>query len=196
MAGRGEIGGGQRGSVWRMVGWTIAALALLLPLVAMRFTDEVNWDETDFAFAGGLIVATGVTFELAARRTNNKAYRAAVGVALAAAFSLIWINAAVGIIGSENNPANLMYGGVLAVGIVGAVIARFKPSGMARAFFLTALTQGMVGVIALAAGFGSAAPSFPEAVVFLTGFFVALWLLSAYLFRKAAQEQTSAVAAP
>ncbi|MCA1367133.1 hypothetical protein I6F15_06940 [Bradyrhizobium sp. BRP14] len=196
MAGKGEIGGGNRGSVWRVVGWTIAALALLLPLVAMQVTDEVNWDETDFAFAGGLIVATGVTFELAARMTNNKAYPAAVGVALAAAFSLIWINAAVGIIGSENNPANLMYGGVLAVGIVGAVIARFKPSGMACAFFLTALTQGLVGIIALAAGLGSQAPSFPEAVVCLTGFLVALWLLSAYLFRKAAQEQTSAGAAP
>jgi hypothetical protein len=178
------------------VAWAIAALALLLPLIAMQFTDEVNWDQTDFAFAGGLIVATGVAFELAARATNNKAHRAAVGVALAAAFGLIWINAAVGIIGSEDNPANLMYGGVLAVGVIGAVIARFKPDGMARALFLTALTQGLVGVIALAAGFGSQAPSFPEAIVFLTGFFAALWLLSAYLFRKAARQQPSAGAAP
>lgn len=104
MAGRSETGGGQRGSVWRISAWIIAALVLFLPLVAMQFTDEVNWDVTDFAFAGGLIVATGVTFELTARMTNNKAYRAAVGVALAAAFSLVWINAAVGIIGSRTIP--------------------------------------------------------------------------------------------
>src|SRR5687768_18453786 len=60
--------------------WTIAALVLLLPLVAMQFTDEVKWDATDFAFAGALIVGTGVIFELAVRRTNNNAYRGAVGV--------------------------------------------------------------------------------------------------------------------
>jgi hypothetical protein len=196
MTGSAGIGGGRRGSRWRIGAWTIAALALLLPWVAMQFTDEMNWDATDFAFAGALILGTGVTFELAARMTNNNAYRGAVGVALAAAFILIWINAAVGIIGSEDNPANLMYGGVLAVGIIGAVIARFKPDGMARTLFVTALAQALVGVIALAAGFGSTAQSFPEAIVLLSGFFSALWFLSAYLFRKAAREQTSAGAAP
>jgi hypothetical protein len=44
-----------------------------------------------------------------------------------AAFILIWMNLAVGIIGSEDNPANLMYGGVLAVAIVGAFMVRFRP---------------------------------------------------------------------
>ena len=37
------------------------------------------------------------------RKTGDAAYRTAVGVALAAAFLLIWVNGAVGIIGSENN---------------------------------------------------------------------------------------------
>ena len=55
---------------------------------------------------------------------------------------LVWINLAVGIIGSEDNPANLMYGGVLAVGVAGAVAARFRPGGMARALAATALAQG------------------------------------------------------
>src|SRR5688572_8042949 len=60
-------------------------------------------------------------------------YRFAVGVALAAALFLVWMNLAVGLIGTEDNPANLLYGGVLAVGIIGAIIARFRPHGMARA---------------------------------------------------------------
>lgn len=120
--------------------------------------------------------------------TGNSLYRAAVGLAVAAAFVLVWINLAVGIIGSEDNPAKLMYGGVLAGGIIGGVIARFQPVGMARALSATALAQAWVGVIALTAGFGSTTPSFPEAVVFLTGFFAALWLISAWLFRKAAWE--------
>jgi hypothetical protein len=54
------------------------------------------------------------------------------------------MNLAVGIIGSEDNPANLMYGGVLAVGIIGAIIARFEPHGMARALVATTLATSAV----------------------------------------------------
>jgi hypothetical protein len=172
-----------------------AVSLLLLPLIAMRFTDEVDWDETDFAVAGALIVGVGVTYELAARTTGDVAYRAAVGVALAAASILIWMNLAVGVIGTEDNPANLLHGGVLAVGIVGAVVARFQPHGMARALVATALAQALVGVIALIAGLGSAGPTRPANVLGLTGLFAALWLVSASLFRRAAQEQTPAGAA-
>jgi hypothetical protein len=59
---------------------------------------------------------------------------------------------------------------------------------LARAFVATALAQALVGVIALIAGLGSTGANWPEAIVFLTGFFVALWLGSAWLFRKAARE--------
>ena len=195
MAGNTENGGGRRGSRWRIAVWGTAALLLLLPLVAMQFTDEVDWDLTDFVVVGAMLVGAGGTYELAARMTGNIAYRAAVGVAVAAAFLLVWINLAVGIIGTEDNPANLMYGGVLAVGIIGAIIARFQPHGMARALFATALAQALVAVIALIAGLGYG-PSWPGANLILTGFFVALWLTSAWLFRKAAREQTPAGAAP
>jgi hypothetical protein len=135
------------------------------------------------------------TYELATRVTRNKAYRAAVGVALAAAFILVWMNLAVGIIGNEDNPANLMYGGVLAVGIIGAVIARFQPYGMARAFVATGVAQALVAVGALIARLGLPW-SGPAEVLMLNGFFVALWLTSAGLFRKAAREQTPADAGP
>ena len=151
----------------------------------MQFTDEVNWSETDFLVAGALIGGTGLAFELAASATANHAYRAAVGLALAAAFLLIWLNLAVGIIGTEDNPLNLMFGAVLATGIIGAVIVRCQPVGMARAMLATALAQLLVAVIAPTAGAGSMAP-----VWWLTGCFAALWLGSAWLFRKAAREQT------
>jgi hypothetical protein len=195
MTGNTEHEGRRLRSRWRIAAWGIAALILLLPLIAMQFTAEVHWDETDFAFAGALILGTGVTYELAARRTRHSAYRAAVGVALAAAFILVWMNAAVGIIGSEDDHANLMYGGVLAVGIIGAIVARFQPDGMARALVATALAQALVAAIALVAGLG-APGSGPLEIVALNGFFAALWLISAWLFRKAAREQTSAGAAP
>jgi hypothetical protein len=78
---------------------------------------------------------------------------------------------------------------VLAVGIIGAIIARFQPDGMARALVATALAQALVAVIALIAGMGYPA-SPPLELLFLNGFFAALWLISAWLFRKAAREQT------
>jgi hypothetical protein len=171
--------------------WGAAALLLLAPLVAMQITDEVNWDAADFAFAGVMLFGACGAYELAARITTNRAYRAAVAIAIVAALILVWINLAVGIIGTEDNPANLMYGGVLAVGIVGASIARFRPQGMMRVLAAMALAQAAVAVIALIGGLGSTGPSLG-----LTLFFTALWLASAWLFGKAAREQRAAGAAP
>lgn len=123
---------------------------------------------------------------LTKRKPGNTTYKSAVCVALAAAFFLFWVNGAVGIIGNENNDANLMYWGVLAVGGIGAIIARFQPHGMARALFAMALAQVLVAVVALIAGLGSTGPIWPWDVLILTGFFAALWLGSALLFRHAA----------
>jgi hypothetical protein len=185
-----EVGEGGTGwrRRWRLAAWSVAALLLLLPLVAMQFTDEVNWSLADFVVFGALLAGVGGAFELAVRTTRNAAYRAAVGVALAAAFLLVWANGAVGIIGSEDNPANAMFGGVLVVGIVGAAFARFRPRGMARALVATALAQVTVAVIAAVAGLGH--------IFVATGFFGALWLASSWLFRRAALEQAAPGAAP
>jgi len=88
-----------RNSRWRIVAWSIAAVMLLTPLVAMQFTDEVNWDAFDFAMFGIMLIVVGGIFELGVRMTSNAAYRAALGIALAAVFIIVWVNGAVGIIG-------------------------------------------------------------------------------------------------
>lgn len=181
------VGSGWCRSRWRIAGWSAAAVLLLLPLVAMQFTDEVNWSGADFVVFGALLACVGGAFELAARTTRSTAYRAAVGVALLTAFILVWANGAVGIIGAEDNPANLMFGGVLAVGFVGSAVARFRPRGMARVLVATALAQTLVAVIAAVAGWGDIAVA--------TVFFGALWLASAWLFRRATLE-SAAVGTP
>src|SRR4051794_6865924 len=94
----------RRGSRWRLAGWSLAAGLLLLPLVAMHFTKEVNWTVFDFLFAGLLIGGVGLVLEVAVRMTRNPFYRMAVAAALAASFLTIWVNGAVGMIGSEDNP--------------------------------------------------------------------------------------------
>ena len=120
------------------------------------------------------------------------AYRFAVGAALATAFILVWVIGAVGLIGVEGDPFDLLYAGVLAVGVIGAMIARLKPRGMSRTLTAMALAQALVAVFALIAGKHQVAVSSVPEIVFLNGFFVALWLGSAWLFRSAAREQRPA----
>ncbi len=176
-----QNGGGRHGNPMRVVVWGASAFLLLLPCVAMQFTREVNWTGSDFAVMGFMLLTFCCTYEFAVWLSGNIAYRAAFGIALAASFILVWLNLAVGIIGDENNPPNLMFGGVLAVGFIGAIIARFRPRGMSRALVATAFAQALVGVIAAAANWGYEAAA-------LGIFFCAMWLASAALFRAASVE--------
>lgn len=166
---------------------------LMVPLLAMQVTDQVSWTVGDFVVAGALLAGTGIAFELVAGKAGNLAYRAAAGIALLAALLLVWLNLAVGLIGSETNPANLMYVGVLAVGIIGAIVARLRPGGMARALFATALAQAIVAVIAI--GFELGPPSSALAILGVNGLFVALFAGSAWLFQSAAREDRATGAA-
>jgi len=125
-------------------------------------------------------------------KKGNTAYRSAVGVALGTALFLLWLMGAVGVIGVEGDRADLMFFGVLAVGIIGAIFARFQPHGMARAMFATALAQALVAVIALIAGKHQSPISSVAEIVGLNGIFVALFIGSAWLFRRAAREQPDA----
>ena len=185
-------------SVFRLALGT--ALLLLIPLVAMQFTKEVNWNWFDFVVMGGLLFSTGLAYLVIARQGNNRTYRVAVGVAVVAGLLLVWANLAVGLVGSEDNPANLLYGGVLAVAIVGAIWARFQPLGMSRSMFAAALTYVVVTAIALFIWKPSAATA--EASVSLVNVlaanaaFAALWAGSGWLFWRAssAGERAAGVA--
>ena len=179
-------GVGGRHGPWRKAVWGTAGFLWLLILVAIQVTAGLNLVLT-LAVSVILLIPAG-TYELAlALRRRSTAYRAAVGLALAAAFLLVWINGAVGIIGSENQPANRMYAGVLLVGIIGAAIARFRPDRMAIALFATALAQLSVPVLALfiwrsQLSWGGAGML---GVFVINAVFATLVLGSAWLFRRA-----------
>jgi hypothetical protein len=72
--------------------------------------------------------------------TYRRYYRLGVGVALATALFLILGSGAVGIIGAGGQPDRI-YAAVLAVLVVGTVIARLRPAGMAVVLAATALAQ-------------------------------------------------------
>jgi hypothetical protein len=78
---------------------TVAVL-LLIPLIAMQYTDEVNWTLSDFVVMGILLLGTGLMCELLLRKVKKIGYRVVlVGIVLTA-FLLIWLELAVGIFGT------------------------------------------------------------------------------------------------
>lgn len=172
--------------LWRGVRWVVwggAACLLLLPLVAMQFTAEVQWTLSDFVVMGTLLALVGGAYEMVVRVARSNTCVIAFGIAVATAFLTTWINLAVGIIGGEDNPANILFFAVLAVACIGSLLALLKPEAMARAMAATAVAQALVGVVAFVTTTGH-----PEGFV-LSGIFAAMWLTSAQLFRVAARDE-------
>lgn len=117
--------------------------------------------------------------------TGRAAYWSALGVAVAASLSLVWLSLGVGIIGADGDPANIMYFGVISVGIIGAAIARLQAVGMSRALFGMAIAQALIAAIALVGRLGLPW-SGPLELILLNGFFIAMFAGSAWLFQRAA----------
>ena len=173
-------------SVLRLIGWTAVAGLLITPAIAMRFSDEVQWTTSDFVFAGSVLIGAGGIAELAVRASDAWSYRFGAGLALLASALLLWINGAVGIIGSEDHPANTLYLGVIIAAFVGAVASRFRAAGLARAMASAAVLQVAIGVVAVWRGWGEGSENWPRPVIVLSIVFGLLWLASAALFHRAA----------
>lgn len=179
------------------IGRTIARAALatgallLIPLVAMRFMQQVAWSPFDFAIMGALLFGTILAFQLAADRSASLTQRAGFAVALAAGFLLVWVNASVGILGAPGGP-NVLYLGVLAVGLVGALWVRFRPSRMAWPLFAMALAQLLVPPIALlvAGPERFSAPPGTLGVLALNGSFAVMFAMSGLLFLRSGAPAT------
>ncbi|MBI4708920.1 MAG: hypothetical protein HY764_01795 [Candidatus Portnoybacteria bacterium] len=173
-------------STRRFIVWGIViALVLMIPL-AMQFTNEVQWNEAIAYIV--ILLAAGGFYELWQwLKTRTRTYRFAFSVGLAGILFLGWVSGAVGIIGSENNPANLMYWAVPAVLLIGSLISRFRPRGMTRTLFATAIVQMLVPVFALF--IWPAQTSWGNAgvigVFIVNSIFAALFVISALLFLRA-----------
>lgn len=70
---------------------------LLIPLIAMLFTEEVKWTAIDFIIAGSLLVGTGLISEIVIRKIKNLTYKLALLGAIFIIVILIWIELAVGL---------------------------------------------------------------------------------------------------
>ena len=119
----------------KLTKWIIAIVVILLiPLILTIRDGRVegvgwNWTFFDFVFMFILLFSSALVYELVVRKMNNNTYRAAVGLAVITSIFLVWINAAVGLIGDDDG-FNLMYLIMLAIGFVSALVVRFEPRKM------------------------------------------------------------------
>lgn len=80
--------------------WSVCGGLLLLPLVAMQFTTEVNWNLPDFLVAGVLLFGTGLAIEVALRKFKEQKYRSLIIFGIVLLAILLFMEMAVGIFGS------------------------------------------------------------------------------------------------
>jgi len=79
---------------------SIVVFLLLIPIIAMQFTDDVNWTMFDFLLAAALLLSTGLAIDFIIRKVKRNKYRIALSVVLLAMLLLIWAELAVGIFGT------------------------------------------------------------------------------------------------
>ncbi len=126
--------------------------------------------------------------------TSTTTYRWALALAVGTVLFLLLGIGALGVIG-PGGPADRVYLAVPVVLVLGSILARLRPGGMAVTMLATATTQALAPVVAFAAGLEGTEGASVLDVVGLTGLFAGLFLLSAWLFRRSARARTRAAVA-
>ena len=79
----------------------IVGLLLLIPLIAMQFTDEVNWSFFDFIIMGLMLTITGLLIRITLKKFKNSKNRILLIAIIIVIFLLIWAELGVGIFGTR-----------------------------------------------------------------------------------------------
>ena len=75
-------------------------ILLLIPLISMQFSSEVNWTPMDFVVMGALLLGTVIFLEVVLRTVSKRDIRIALIAVILILFFLIWAELAVGIFGT------------------------------------------------------------------------------------------------
>ena len=166
--------------MWRITIWTGALATLLTPWVLMQVGSPVEWTAFDFAVFGTLLLALCLGLELAMRLSMRWSYRIAATMTVVGGFFMVWANLAVGIIGNEEDPRNLLFYAILLLGLAGALFSRFDARGLMWTLRGMAVAQLLVFVIAA---------TFDWALLpVFTIVYFAWWLVAGELFKKASRQ--------
>lgn len=162
----------------------VPTLLLVIPLVANFTVEGFNWNPGAFVFLWLVMVAIGVAYKLATHSAGNNAQRLATVIALGTGFLIFWGNLAVGFIGSDDNPVNLLYLAVLVLGAIGVVRVRFAAAGMARTMGMMTAGILLVPVIAVIIRPHDFSPGVPQ-VFLLNAVFALMFAVAGFLYRLA-----------
>jgi hypothetical protein len=156
---------------------------LTIPLTAMYFFSAVAWSLSDFVIAGVLIFGTGVLYKFVTLSKSEIWYKTGMGLAFLAGLTLIWVNMAAGIVGTENNPFNLVYVALIAAALAGLFVIRFKQKRVVVLINSMAAAMALIGIIAIITGQQFVPESSVVKILAVHGFFALLFVISALLLR-------------
>jgi hypothetical protein len=169
----------------------VTIIILLIPLIAMQYTTEVDWSVADYIIMGTLLFGTGSAFVILTAYSTNYLYKLAMVIAVGSTFLMIWVNLAVGLIGGGAHIGNLMYAGVIVIGLVGTFLARFSSQGMAHTMFAMSAGFAVILIIALVADMQNYPGSSVIEIIGVNGFFAMLYVLAGTLFRYVSNKETA-----
>lgn len=175
----------------------IITACLLLPFVLIWFISEpgrgrFNDFLTGLPLAIILTIIIGSVIAFLKTRKMTRSYRLGVFLSLSFAFFLSWANAAVGFIGSEDNPLNFIFVAVIILGFIFSLVGRFRPLALTRSLMITAGLQFIAPFGALA--IGRPEISFQEDLVGVVKIlvinltFAIIWLVISQIFRHAQEK--------
>jgi hypothetical protein len=78
----------------------VVGLLLLIPLIAMQLTNEVNWSLFDFMIMGAMLTITGLLGGVIFKRVKNSGYRLILTITIVLILFLLWAELAVGLFGT------------------------------------------------------------------------------------------------
>jgi hypothetical protein len=78
----------------------VVGTVLAIPLIAMQFTPEVSWSAFDFLIAGLLLLAGALALDVVLRKVRRRNYRIALLILIVFLLAFIWIELAVGLLGT------------------------------------------------------------------------------------------------
>jgi len=148
----------------------------------------MNWDTTDYVIATALFASCALVTWLITRNARSHWHILAGTLAALGALVLVWMQLAVGLIGSGEHPINQAMTLVLAAGAIGSALSRFRASGMRTTMLAVAGTQMTLGAL----GFILATPDLFSDVFLVTTFFAGIWTGSAFLFHLAYRREQRA----
>ncbi|MGY8987205.1 MAG: hypothetical protein ACKVG7_01485 [Flavobacteriales bacterium] len=76
---------------------SIIILLLMIPLISMQFTDEVNWGKLDFSVAAILLVVLFSVHELLEMRIKSDSKKRLSIIFSIIIFIIVWVELAVGV---------------------------------------------------------------------------------------------------